>query len=214
MSSSSPITLRKIALYLTIVLACLGLAWCSFSGDAAAPVEMLPRPAASAQSAASNTTYTQQAEKVDPMPADIDLRSEVKDMQARGKLPKIDVSKDIKGSDQNQNGVRDDIEAWIATQPMTEKQKRAAMFEAAVFQKMLLVDLTDKAEIRKLEDESMIATKCLGDAYNPNRDESYKISKQIEAMNTSTKDRIIRYLKYNAALSGMSFRSPTNYTCP
>jgi hypothetical protein len=214
MSTSRPITIRKAAPYLAVVLACLGLAWCSFRTDDATPVELLPRQSTNPQTDASNATSPQQTEKADPLPADIDLRSEVKDMQARGKLPKIDVSKDIKGSDQNQNGVRDDIEAWIATQPMTEKQKRAAMLKAEGFQKTLLVDLTDKAALKKLEDELMIATKCLGDAYNPNREESYKISKQMEALNTSTKERLIRYMKYNAALSGMSFRSPTNYTCP
>ena len=142
------------------------------------------------------------------------ISQQIKALEVSGKLPKIDVSKDIKGSDQNQNGVRDDIEAWIAAQPMTEKQKSAAMLKAEGFQKTLLVDLTDKAALKKLEDELMIATKCLGDAYNPNRDESYKISKQMQALNTSTKERLIRYMKYNAALSGMSFRSPTNYTCP
>ncbi|HMS26362.1 MAG TPA: hypothetical protein PKC80_03210 [Burkholderiaceae bacterium] len=213
MATSNPIILRKAAPYLAIVLACLGLAWCSFSTDDTAPVEMLPRTTASPQSGASATTY-QQTAQVDPLPADMDLRGEVKDMQARGKLPKIDVSKDIKGADQNLNGVRDDMEAWIAAQPMTDQQKSSAMLKAAAFQKTLLVDLNDKVALQKLEDELMLATKCLGDAYNPNRDESYKISKQMEAMNTSTKDRLIRYMQYNAALSGMSFRSPTKYTCP
>lgn len=218
MSTSSPITLRKIALYLTIVLACLGLAWCSFSTEDDAPVELLQRPAtspaASAQSAASNATSPQQTEKADPLPADIDLRSEVKDMQARGKLPKIDVSKDIKGSDQNQNGVRDDIEAWIETQPMTDVQKRAATQKAIVLQKELVVDLHDKVAVQAVADESMHAKKCLVDAYNKNLDEAFNLSRKMDAMNTSTKERLIRSMKFSAAMSGMSVEIPKNYTCP
>jgi len=149
-----------------------------------------------------------------PPPPPPTLAEQIKTLEDSGVYPKLDRSTDLKGPDQNGNGVRDDIEAWIAAQPMTEKQKRSAMLKAEGFQKKLLVDVSDKAAVQKLMNESILATACLADAYAPNREEGYKVEKQMEAMNTSTKERLIRYMKYSAALSGMSFRSPTNYTCP
>ena len=142
------------------------------------------------------------------------ISQQIKALEVSGMLPKLDVAKDIKGSDQNQNGVRDDIEAWIETQPMTDVQKRAATQKAIVLQKELVVDLHDKVAVQAVADESMHAKKCLVDAYNKNLDEAFNLSRKMDAMNTSTKERLIRSMKFSAAMSGMSVEIPKNYTCP
>jgi hypothetical protein len=54
------------------------------------------------------------------------LSEKIKALENSGVIPKLDRSSDIKGPDQNLNGVRDDIDAWIAALPITDKQKRAA----------------------------------------------------------------------------------------
>jgi hypothetical protein len=40
-------------------------------------------------------------------------------------IPQLERSSDIAGPDANQNGVRDDIEAWINVQPLNEGQRKA-----------------------------------------------------------------------------------------
>ncbi len=142
------------------------------------------------------------------------LAQQIKALEDSGAYPKLDRSADLKGPDQNLNGVRDDIEAWIETQPMTDVQKRAATQKAIVLQKELVVDLHDKVAVQAVADESMHAKKCLVDAYNKNLDEAFNLSRKMDAMNTSTKERLIRSMKFSAAMSGMSVEIPKNYTCP
>ncbi len=42
------------------------------------------------------------------------LSDNIKTLEDSGVIPKLDRSSDIKGPDQNLNGVRDDIDAWIS----------------------------------------------------------------------------------------------------
>lgn len=211
---SSPSTLRKVAPYLAIAAACFALAWCSFSGDTAVdplltpPVQQVTTPPPNTP---ASTTPIAQTKEYAEEPSLID---QIKALETSGALPELDRSTDIKGPDQNLNGVRDDIEAWIAAQPMKEGQKKAAMQTAEVIQKSLLVDLNDKVAQQAIGDEGMLSTACLSDAYRPDYQDSYKVSSKIEAMTANTKERATRYMQYNRARSGSSTKYPINYACP
>ena len=65
-----------------------------------------------------------------PPPQTPSLSQQIKALEDSGAYPKLDRSADLKGPDQNLNGVRDDIDAWIATLPITEVQKKAATDDA------------------------------------------------------------------------------------
>jgi hypothetical protein len=52
------------------------------------------------------------------------LPEQIKALEDSGQLPKLDRSSDIRGPDADNNGIRDDIDAWIAAQPITDAQKR------------------------------------------------------------------------------------------
>ncbi len=62
------------------------------------------------------------------------LKETIQALEDSGKIPKLDRSNDLLGPDANSNGVRDDIDAWIAAQPITEVQKKAAQQMAKVQQ--------------------------------------------------------------------------------
>ena len=109
--------------------------------------------------------------------------------------------------------MRDDIDAWIAALPITDKQKKAATQKAVVLQKTLLVDLTDKTALQAVGDDLMAGTNCLSDMFMPNYQESYKLSRKIEAMTANTKARAYRYIEYNRARSGSSTLLPDGDTC-
>ncbi len=149
-----------------------------------------------------------------PPPPTPTLAQQIKTFEGSGAYPKLDQSNSIKGPDQNLNGVRDDIDAWIAAQPITEQQKRASTQLAAILQKNLSVDLNDKVALQAMGDEGMLASACLFDAYLPNYEESTKMSRKIESMTANTRERSLRYMQYNSARSGSSTQVPTNRTCP
>lgn len=82
--------------------------------------------------------------------APLTMKEQIKALEDSGKLPKLDRSTSIAGLDVNNNGIRDDIDAWIAALPITGVQKKAAEQSAKVRQAELLVDLTNKAEHDRL----------------------------------------------------------------
>lgn len=69
---------------------------------------------------------------------------------AAGQQLQLDHSRGVKGLDTDNNGIRDDIDAWIAAQPITEEQKKAARQMARAQQATLMADLTDKVALNQL----------------------------------------------------------------
>ena len=148
-----------------------------------------------------------------PPPPTPSLSQQIKALEDSGAYPKLDRSADLKGPDQNLNGVRDDIDAWIATLPITEVQKKAATDDAANMQKKLLVDLTDKFALQAIADESMASTLCMRSLFQPNPQEASKVMFKIEALTANTKQRAMRYIQYNKARTGSVTIAPTGNTC-
>lgn len=148
-----------------------------------------------------------------PSPAPQALGLSLEQLEAQGVLPKLDRGTDIRGPDANNNGVRDDIEAYIARLPLTDAQKRAAMQSARVQQKSLLMDLSNNAEVKALGDASLAATVCMGEAFKGAAIAYDALSLKIEAITANTPERGRRYMQYMRALSGTSSPWPEGNPC-
>ena len=141
------------------------------------------------------------------------LSEQIKALEAGGHLPKLDRSSGIRGPDADNNGIRDDIDMWIAAQPISDAQKEAARQAARVRQAELLVDLNNKAELDRLGDASMASVKCLGDRFKPDYQKGLDLSSKIVAITANTRERAKQYLAYNRAVSGSAGRVPDGNTC-
>ncbi len=185
--------------------------------DAASSSSNTSAPSTTPSTPASPTSPATPTTPVPPptptTPTEPTLSDKIKTLEDSGVIPKLDRSSDIKGPDQNLNGVRDDIDAWIAALPITDKQKKAAVQKAIALQRTLLVEITDKIALQIIGDELMASTNCFSDVFMPNYQDSYKLSSKIEAMTANTKARAYRYIEYNRARSGSSTRLPSGDTC-
>jgi hypothetical protein len=148
-----------------------------------------------------------------PKPQPPILTQQIDKLVKDGQLPQLDRSSDLKGPDQDNNGIRDDIDAWIVAQPITDVQKKAAQQAARVMQLELLVNIDDKSELNRLGNASMAAVKCLGDSFKPDYQEGLNLSASIEAITANTKERAKQYIAYNRARSGSTGRLPQGNTC-
>ena len=140
------------------------------------------------------------------------LKAQIEALENSGAVPKLDRSSDIAGPDTNQNGVRDDIEAWIGTLPVNDAQRKALMQKAKALQVTLVVDLNDKAALQRVGEGLMASTNCGGDVFSPYSTWS-QLSGKIEGMTANTKERAKRYMQYNSARSGSSTTLPNGNTC-
>ena len=148
-----------------------------------------------------------------PPSAGQQLREEIARLEQQGVLPVLDRGTDLRGPDVNNNGVRDDIDAYIAALPITDVQRKAALQTARAQQRSLLTDLTDKAAVKALGDASMAATACIGDMFEPELRRAHELSRRIEAITANTPERAKRYIQYMRALSGTSTAYPEGNTC-
>ncbi len=131
--------------------------------------------------------------------------------EANGTIPKLNHDDTIAGPDTDANGIRDDIDAYIATLPYTEVQKKAVKQHAKALSASLTVDTTDKTALLKVADDMSRASWCtftkLGGEVAP------KIKADNEKMIVNTKIRFNEYEKFNSALSGGVFASPSGDGC-
>ena len=146
-------------------------------------------------------------------PAALSMKEQIQTLEDSGKLPKLDRSTSIAGPDTNNNGIRDDIDAWIAALPITDVQKKAAQQTARVRQSELLVDLTNNTEHDRLGVLASRSTKCLRLVFMPDYQKGYDLSSQIEAITANTKERAKQYLAFNRAVSGSVVSSVSGDTC-
>lgn len=118
---------------------------------------------------------------------------------------------DIAGPDVDSNGIRDDVDAWIAKQPFNEPQKKAAQQFARSSQHMLVTKYTDREDARRdsiIDDRSI---DCLGDVFinkrNP-QDTALFSSTVDELMRAilNTRARILKDDLDSSMLSGMVFK--------
>jgi len=131
----------------------------------------------------------------------------VKDMTKAGVLLDLDRTDTLAGIDNDNNGIRDDIDAYIQKTFKDEAQRKAVEQLARASQAKLLVDLNDNAAIDAVRKKSTYAINCLGDRFiiNSDPEEFDKVSKKIVAMTNNTKQRVEAYFKFDEALSGSTW---------
>jgi hypothetical protein len=133
--------------------------------------------------------------------------------ESNGSIPKLNHDNTIAGLDNDNNGIRDDIDAYIATLPYTEVQKKAVQQDARALTATLTVDKTDKAAIRSVGEKLVNAVNCIHDQFQDGTTIASKLLSDNEKMTINTKNRFIEYEKYNSARSGSVTRLPDGDTC-
>jgi hypothetical protein len=132
-------------------------------------------------------------------------------------LPKnLDRTDSLAGIDENQNGIRDDIEKYIVENYPDEGQKRALFQFARVVQENLLVDVSDMTAVKKVSIKGSRAQNCIFSKFKSRdvSDQNPSIAwRKILSMTTNTKTRLQAYLKYNKALDGTASSLPERDTC-
>lgn len=135
-------------------------------------------------------------------------------LENEGKLPQLERTDSILGIDQDQNGIRDDIDAYIAKKYTDERQKKAVQQFAKNSQLKLAVNLDDEVALQASSHEADRATACVYRTFksDPNIDASDVID-EIGNITTNTKKRLQAYYKYSDALDGFVFTIPQRDYC-
>ena len=150
------------------------------------------------------------------------MKEQLAALEKAGELPTLDRSTDIAGPDTDRNGIRDDIDAYIAALPVNDGIKKAAKQRARVQQRIGSIDLNDRAALTALTDASMAATACMSqtaeaglpmDQKNKASNDGYAITLKIQAITANTPERADRYMAYMRGRNGTTTTYPEGKVC-
>lgn len=127
----------------------------------------------------------------------------------------LDRSASLAGVDANKNGIRDDIDHYIAVladkKGYDKPQVKALQQNARSMQELITVDVKSSKEVDAAERRDMDAINCLFDHLNEK--DVIATSKQLEKLTANTKQRFLAYLKFSHELSGSVISISTGDTC-
>ena len=125
---------------------------------------------------------------------------------------KLDISGDIAGPDINTNGIRDDIDAYIAKQGYTASQLKSVQQIAKAQADILLVDIGSQDALRLSDLSLQKSINCVFSKF-PAAGKSAGAIKNIEKITVNTKLRVEVYTKYQIAMNGKVLASPQGDSC-
>lgn len=126
--------------------------------------------------------------------------------------------KTLAGIDSDQDGVRDDIQRFLAKEVGKDPvlYKRALQMARDAQQSLFVVATNDREKARAVANRWGVAKRCF-DQINGHKEENYmkdiRFKKQFEAMIANTPERMDSYIQYNDMLGGMVFYSPKILIC-
>jgi len=126
----------------------------------------------------------------------------IEQLEADQVIPMLDRTKTLRGIDENADGIRDDIELYIERyHPALSAPARQL---AAALQSSLLVDLTDAKALGEVAVQISRAVDCLDrSGLNiQNMPDDPDVLDELQAITANTKQRMLAYLAFNAALDG------------
>lgn len=129
-------------------------------------------------------------------------------------LPVLDRTSTVAGIDADQNGIRDDIQAYInATYPEPEQQKAVSQY-ARSLQAKLLVNPKDKYQVRASSDASVKGMSCIYEKVPvDNSPQAARVVEEIFSLTTNTKQRLKAYMAFDQAMDGAVISLPTGKVC-
>lgn len=150
-----------------------------------------------------------------PVPVPLTPQQQLAALEVNGALPILDRSPSLAGPDANANGVRDDVDAYIAENYTVPVVRAAVQQMAGTLQSKLLVDLTDSAAVHALSVRSMAAVNCVFDRFEEtNSPSSPEMAiKDIQSITMNTKQRLLKYLAFSKSLDGTTMALPKGNTC-
>ncbi len=131
--------------------------------------------------------------------------------ESMGQIPVLNHDASIAGPDSNGNGVRDDIDAYIAARPDSAAQKAALNQLAVAVADALTVDMADTVSVAAVTDKMMNSTVCLYAVYGPAQ--ASLMSQEIEKFTISTLARLEVYQEFNSGLNGSTAKIPSGGGC-
>ncbi|HEY5514548.1 MAG TPA: hypothetical protein VIK40_12975 [Geomonas sp.] len=128
-----------------------------------------------------------------------------------GAYPALNHDSTIAGPDLDNNGVRDDVDAYINALPDNSSQKSALRQTHSAISNAMLADTTNQNALVAATRKIANATACIHAKYDSTT--ASNKNSEMEKITVNTKGRFRAYEKFSAAISGTTFVLPEGDGC-
>ncbi|WP_417763324.1 hypothetical protein [Shewanella sp.] len=135
--------------------------------------------------------------------------------QVDQEIGELDHSTSVAGTDTDGDGVRDDVEDYIASLSDSRAQQNALRQTSAAISAAIAVGNNNNAsdaQLRAVTQQLSRAIKCLWSRYDSNA-AAKEHSDLIRKITANTPERFNAYMQYNAAIDGFAIKLPRGDTC-
>lgn len=139
----------------------------------------------------------------------------VQELEEQGVLPRLNRDNSLLGPDDNNNGIRDDIDAMLAKRYTDNRELRAAEQMARAMQSVFTVDLENIVAVKEVNRQMSRANTCIYSVFDPDSEDrsAFGVGSDLQAMTYNTRKRLRHYMQFNRALSGTSWAKAKEDTC-
>lgn len=130
-----------------------------------------------------------------------------------GEFQELYRSESLGGPDTNGNGVRDDIDAFIANKYHDPDQVAALTRSARSLQRSITFGSTSKKAAWSMADQFMLDGLCVNQVFSKSGANGSAADSEIESISTNTKERLVAYLRFNSLLIGFTYTLPDGDHC-
>lgn len=143
------------------------------------------------------------------------LSQKIEALEKSGKYPVLDRSPSIPGSDSNANGIRDDIDRFIALQRYSKRERAMVEQLARALQQSSVVGSKGASEAMSVTNATARAIGCLvnNESELTHGRNSTDLIKDYQALTMNTKERTAAFLKYDGLVNGQVIDVPEGDTC-
>ena len=132
-------------------------------------------------------------------------------VEASGASPALDRSTAVIGPDANADGIRDDVERYIASTSYPADQKAALRQLSKAMSTTLTAQPTNEASLRTATAQINDAVACIWKRYPSDRADAAVL--EMRKVTINTKERYNSYMRYNAAVAGTVVKLPKEIRC-
>ena len=125
----------------------------------------------------------------------------------------LSINENVSGIDANSNGIRDDIDRFIESLPVTTEQKNHLSAYAFYIQLTMVITPLTREKSDELAKKKAQAQICAMNALS-NRKQGREYIRQIETNSINTYQRKQAYDAYNKSRNGTELRLPSAENCP
>ncbi|MEL4204989.1 Uncharacterised protein [Plesiomonas shigelloides] len=140
-------------------------------------------------------------------------------LEASRLIPSLERGNSLIGTDSNHNNIRDDIEQYIKEKYPYGEQSKAAEQLAKSLNSIFFAQDNDINKARKIVESNSAAINCIYMVFINKQNNSLEsiepaqVVSEIESITFNTKERLLKYIRFNKMLDGTSWSSPDGNTC-